>query len=76
MNTDEICQLLLRLQPGAALILPPEVAWQTVEHAIGKAASHQPTWRFSIGEHLVRANSVKPPRRYVRVERLDGTTGT
>ena len=70
MNSDEICELLLRLPPGGALMLPPEVERMTVEHAIQKAAERHATARFAVSEHLSSATSFKPARRYLHINRL------
>ena len=69
MNADEICELLLRLPPGGALILPAEVGRQTVEIAIRKAAGKDSTLVLTIGEQLSPVTSEGPPRRYPRIER-------
>ena len=69
MNTDEICELLLRLPPGAALVLPADVERQAIENAIKKATAKNPALEFATGEQLAPATSVGPPRRYPRIVR-------
>jgi hypothetical protein len=75
VNSDEVCELLLRLPPGAAVVLPPAVDRETAETAIDKATGCNGALRFSIGEQFSPGTPLKPARRYVRIERLKDPGG-
>lgn len=75
MNTDEICELLLRLPNGAALVLPPDVERDTARHAIEKATKRDPALKFGIAEQSSPVTAFEAVRRYLRIERLSESNG-